>query len=409
MMSLPLPRPSVSASIGPDPTASAPPAPSASAEPPRCVEDAWPELGHDGRRTSASLGCLTLPIQVRWKATATPPVSARPASYEHAIVAGGAIFVAALAGKSSMVHRLGLDGAHTWVFDTRNDLHFAYWLTAAHGVVMMNDDGTFLLDPDTGKIKYNRGLDCWGQSVADGERFFWVNAWHIHGPPLFMGGFTAEGMPLWKQNKLEGVEPHDMMDDLGAVSTDGSLVVQSANYKFSPISGLFAFHPATGARRWAQAVLPLGGVSLGGGRVHGLERVKGVRQLKARSQESGEEIWSTPLKGALSAAPALGGNLVLVDTEKDGLHAFDAATGQLVWKTEPRGKQIAQVGNETTVAIALGNGLVVWTIKGEIVLLSLQTGEIQTVLPLGKHAHSPVIASGTLLVTVDGEIVAVGP
>jgi outer membrane protein assembly factor BamB len=350
-----------------------------------------------------------MPLQVRWKATAVPPVSARPATYEHVIVSDGALFVGGLAGKSSMMHRLELDGAHTWVLDTRNDLHFAYWLTAAHDVVMINDDGTFLLDPANGKMKYNRGLDCWGQSVADSERFFWTNAWHIHGPGLFVGGFTNQGMPLWKQSKYGGIEPHDMMDDLGAVSTDGTVLIQAANYKFANFSGLFAFEPATGDKRWGRPIYPLGSATMGDGKVYVTERIKKARHVTARAQDTGEEIWSVSIPGAQTEVLPLGGGLLLVDTEKDGLLALDAATGKLVWKTEPRARQIPRIGHETTVAIALGNETVAWTVGGELVLLSLRTGEIKGVLALGKHVHSPVLASGLLYAVADGEVVAVGP
>lgn len=389
----------------PAPSASAPTLPAFSCDP----ADPWPGYGHDGRRTSRSGQCVEGPLRLLWKASPATPVRERPPSFEHVVSTGEGLYATGLRGKSSMLHGLNLDGSPRWDHDTRTDLHFAYWPIVAHGVVGMNDDGAFFLDPQTGKMRFNQGLDSWGQIAADAERFYWTNTWHVHGPALYLLASTPLTEPLWKQNKYGGTTPMDMMDDLGGVAVDGDAVFQTANYKFASFSGVSCFEAATGKPRWLKNGTPVGYPSAEDGRVLVVERWQKERRVVARSQRDGEVLWSTPLKGALGAAPALAGGLVLVDTDKAAVVALDAATGQQRWRAELDARRPTTVGNETTLAVA-ANHTVVVTLGKEIVLLSLQGGEVRWRGPLAEAPlHSPVLADGRVYAVAGGEIFAFGP
>lgn len=372
----------------------------------RCARDEWAHYGHDAARSFASAECIEGPLTLLWKAQPTTPVKERAASFEHAVATEDGLFVVGLRGKSSMLHGLGLDGSPRWEHDTRTDLHFACWPMVAHGLAGMNDDGAFFLDLTTGKIRINQGLDSWGQLAADGERFYWTNTWHVHGPALFLGAFSQAGEALWKQSKYGGSSPMDMMDDLGGVALEGGAVYQVSNYKFASFSGVFAFDAATGKPRWSKNGAPVGYPSAGQGQVFVVERVQRERRLVARSQENGETRWSAALKGALGAAPALGGGLVVVGTDKGELVAFDAGSGQERWRFESGVKHAPVVGNETSVAIG-ANERVVFTVGKEVVLLDLKTGAVQWRGEVaGAAVHSPILAGGRLYVVAGGELLA---
>lgn len=385
------------------------PAPSASSSPPppyTCKADVWPDYGHDAQRTSRSAECIEGPLRQLWKASPVTPVKERPPAFEHAVSTGEGIFLVGVRGKSSTLHALNLDGSARWDHDTRTDLHFAYWPIAAHGVVGMNDDGTFLLDPQTGKMRHNLGLDSWGQMAADAERFYWTNAWHVHGPALYLGGYSSRGEALWKQSKYGGTLPMDMMDDLGGVALDGELVFQSANYKFASFSGVFAFEGATGKPRWAKNGTPIGYASVSEGKVYVVEKRQRERRLVARAERDGEEVWSTLVPGALGASPAHARGLTLVDTDRGVLMALESSTGRERWRVELGPKRANAVGNETTLAIA-ANDVVVVTFGKEIVLLSLLSGEVRWRGAVsGSAVHSPVLADGRLYVVAGGELLA---
>ncbi|MCS6898463.1 MAG: PQQ-binding-like beta-propeller repeat protein [Myxococcales bacterium] len=371
-----------------------------------CTRDTWPDYGHDGRRTSTSRECIEEPLRLLWKAQATTPVKERPASFDHVVATEEGLYATGLRGKSSMLHGLNLDGTPRWDHDTRTDLHFAFWPLVAHGVVGMNDDGTFFLDPTSGHIKINLGLDSWGQMTADTNQFYWVNTWHVHGPALYVGAFSPSGEALWKQNKYGGAVPMDMMDDLGGVALDGNIVFQAANYKFASFSGVFAFEAATGKLRWSKNGSPVGLPSAADGRVFVVERVQRERRVVARSQHDGELLWSTPLRGAQGAAPALASGLTLVATEQGALVALDASSGQERWRFETGHKQTPVIGHETSIAIA-ANDRVVFSTGKELILLTLSTGQERWRGEVaGAQVHSPILAGGRVYAVAGGEILA---
>jgi outer membrane protein assembly factor BamB len=309
-------------------------------------------------------------------------------------------------GKSSMLHALDLDGTLRWEHDTRTDLHFAFWPIVTGSLAGINDDGTFFLDPASGKMVHNLGLDSWGQMSTDGERLYWTNTWHVHGPALYIMASSAKAEPLWKASRYGGTSPMDMMDDLGGVTLDHDTVFQVANYKFASFSGLAAFAPATGQERWRRPAMPVSFVSAGDGRLYGVERWQRERRLVARSQRDGEVAWSTPVKGAQGAAPVLAQGLAVVDSEPGVVVAVDAATGQERWRADTGVKHTTQVGHETTLAAAANDTLVV-TAGKEVVLLALSTGEVRWRGAVAEHVlHSPILAGGRLYAVAGGEILA---
>jgi outer membrane protein assembly factor BamB len=386
------------------------PAPSASTLAPApkvsCQPDTWPDYGHDARRTSLSRSCVEGPLKLLWKAQATTPVKERPAAFEHVVATAEGLYATGLRGKSSMLHGLDLDGKARWDHDTRTDLHFSFWPIVAHDMVGMNDDGTFFLDPASGKMRLNLGLDSWGQMVGDKERLYWTNTWHVHGPALYLGAFSLTGEALWKKSKYGGSVPMDMMDDLGGVALDDGAIFQVANYKFASFSGVFSFEAATGKPRWSRNGSPVGFPSAVDGRVFVVERHRRERRLVARSQQDGAELWSTPLKGVLGAAPAVAWGLVLVGTEQGALVALDALSGQERWRFEGGKKHTPAVGHESFVAIG-ANGRVVFAVGKELVLLDLLSGKERWRAEVAEAPiHSPILSGNRVYAVAGGDILA---
>lgn len=382
------------------------PSPALSAASIECKADVWLDYGHDARRTFQSAECVEGPLTPLWKAQPTTPVKERPPAFEHVVATDEGLYATGIRGKSSMLHGVELNSSPRWDYDTRTDLHFAYWPIVAHDVVGMNDDGAFFLDLKTGKMRINQGLDSWGQMAADKERFYWTNSWHVHGPALYLGAFSSTGESLWKQSKYGGSAPMDMMDDLGGVALDGALVFQASNYKFASFSGIFCFDTVSGQKRWIKNSTPIGYLSAADGQVFVVERVQRERRVVARSQRDGETSWSVSLKGALGAAPAVARGLVLVGTDKGELVALEAASGKERWRFEGGQKHAPVIGNETFVAVS-ANERVLFTIGKEIVMLDLLTGGVRWRGEVATSAvHSPILAGGRVYAVAGGEILA---
>ena len=83
--------------------------------------------------------------------------------------------------------------------------------------------------------------------------------------------------------------------------------------------------------------------------------------------QTGKEVWSTKLKGDLSAGVGSDGNFTAVGGLKGQVYVLDAS-GKLSWQTTAPGEIISPP--------LVGNGLViVRTVDGQIVAFNLQTGE----------------------------------
>lgn len=311
-------------------------------------------------------------------------------------------------GNSPTAHRLSAAGALVWTYDTRADIQRAHWPALAHGSLVVNDDGFYLLAPDTGKNRFDRGLDTWGQVLADESRWYLTNTWHVEGPGVYVGAFDPEGKHLWKQNKYGSVK-EDVMDDVGAIALDGGRLFQAANYKFAAHSGVFAFDAATGERRWGVATLPVSDLSAGHGKLFLLEKEARGKDasLVARAQDTGRVAWETAAPGARAAAPVLAAGLVLIDRGASGVFAHRAATGELAWSAAVPGKRSDKVPCATTLLVAYGSGTVVVTSGDAVTLLSLADGRV---LDGGAGAladvHSPVLVGRRLYVITGASLAA---
>lgn len=410
----PHPTPVASAS-GEAPEASAPPeAPPAIASAPpaplHCVTDGWTTYGHDAGRTGASPGCAVGPYRVSWSWVAEG-TREREARAHHVIADAHDVYVVGVKGSSPVAYKLDVHGKLVWQHDTRADIMRSQWPTLALGSLVVNDDGFYLLSPETGKNRHDRGLDTWGQSLASGGRWYLTNTWHVEGPGVFVGGFDHEGRTLWKANKYGSVK-EDVMDDIGAIALDRGTLVHAANYKFGQMSGVFAFDAATGAPRWSRSTMPIGDLATSGGRVYSLEKEARGKEarLVARSLDRGETSWQVAVPAVRGAAPVLASHRVLVDRGEAGVFAFDQATGVEAWHASA-GKRSDKVPLATTLAAATGSDTVVVTSSDGLAILSLVDGETRWAQPIEgvTDVHSPVLVGKRLYVMAGPAVVALDP
>ncbi len=368
-------------------------------------------FAHDARRSSASSGCVTGALQPAW--TFVPhPVGPRAARVSHLIADGTAVYATGAIGDSPAAWRLDVQGRHQWTFDSRVDIHRAHWATLALGSMLLNDDGLYLIDPDTGKNQFNRGLDAWGQSLSDGSRFYMVNSWHVGGPPLFVGAFDREGNGIWKQF-LRGRVMGDVMDDVGGIALDGDTLYFAADYKFEPNSFVAALDPASGEARWSKNTVPIGAPSASDGRVFLVETDgRGrPRNLVARARADGAVAWSCVVEGSPTTPPVVAEGKILLDTDT-GLRGWNATDGKMVWQ-QPHGlpKRGALPAWSTNVVAAVGSNTVVWVEDRHLRVLGLADGaerwsdEVQGV----RGMHSPVLVGTRLYVVASGTVVALDP
>ena len=374
-----------------------------------CGESGWITEGHDAARTAASDGCCEGPLRVAWHFLPAPS-GGRTGRVHHAIADGGVVYAAGLRGDSPVLHRLDETGAPAWTFDSRADIHRDDWPSIALGSIVVNDDGLYLVDPESGKPE-GRGLDSWGASLTDGTRMYAINRMHVEGPGLFLAAYDASGKILWKRDKFNG--PQMFQDEVGGIALDAGVLFHSANYNFPAHSFVAAVNPATGDHLWTVTTMPESAPSAAGGRVFGIESIKSehVDKLVARAANDGSMVWSREVSGARGPSPALAADLVIVHGD-DGVLAFDAATGAPAW-TAPISRAHALTGHATTLAAALGSATLVVTAGGEVHVLSLADGaESWSGRPMPTAAgaagatdvHSPILVGKALYVVADGEL-----
>lgn len=390
-------------------TSAAPAAPSVShAATPACPKDDWPTYGHDPARTGASKGGL--PRALRVLSTTKPPdVPPRAAAAQHAIVHEGVVFASGVTGKSPSAWRLGEKGEIAWRFDSRADIQRSTWLCAAMGSVVLNDDGFYLLHPETGKNRFDRGLDTWGQTLATRDHFFLVNTWHVEGPGTFVGAFTEEGKTLWKANRYGSVK-EDVMDDGGAIALTDKTLFHAANYKFAPHGGLSALDvDDKGKRRWFVNTFPISDVSTDGELVYEVEKPtrKDEPELVARKVATGEPAWKAPAKAAMHGAPVVFDGGVFVDRGGE-IARLSAKDGAVVWSKTVAGKRAAEaLPSGTVIAASACEKKLVVTAGDKVLVLSAESGEVVSELEV-PEAHSPAVGGGRVVVVSKGAVVVLG-
>ncbi len=370
-----------------------------------CASSDWVCYGHDAQRTSTSPGRCTGPLRELWHFRPDPP-NGRKATLFHAIATSDAVYASGVIGESPAVYRIGLDGQQAWVFDTRVDISHAQWPLFAHNHVVLDDDGVYILNPQTGTKLFDRGLDWWGQAIADPARLYLVNEWHVDGPPVLVGAFDPEGHDIWQQN-VSGTVREDVQDAVGAIALDQGTLFQAVEYRYIPFWGLFAFDAATGHPRWTVDVHPTSAISAGSGKVYLVER-EGRGQpesLAARSERTGELVWRSPVQRLDETAPALVSDLVLTFSHEDGLSAWDEADGHARWTRFVVDSAGEATEHATHIAVAAGSRTLVVAIGSTLAVLDLKDGRElwRSDEPDGSnpHLHSPVIAHGRVYLMSD--------
>lgn len=369
----------------------------------QCAADAWPTYGHDPGRTGATKACCKGPLRLLWRFA--PPSSGVAT---HAIATKDAVYVAAQVGNSPAVYRVSLDGNLAWIFNSHADVTRARWPSAALGRIVLNDDGFFWLMPRSGKRVGPHRLDTWGQTLSDGKRLYAVNELHLDGPGVFIGAFDRSVKPLWKANKY--IKKHGRLDILGAMALDGGRLYQVSLFKGAVLSGLFAFDPASGKRRWAQRAYPDSAVSAAHDRIYLVEMdALSKRSFVARDGKDGAVLWSRSVDDTDHQAPVVAGDRVLGYGPKSGIVARDAKSGKTLWTAGLLVPGKDRPGYSTALAAALGSRTLVAASGPDLAVLSLDTGHVQWkghVASLLGDLHSPIIAGGRVYVVSHGILLA---
>ncbi|HEY5242869.1 MAG TPA: PQQ-binding-like beta-propeller repeat protein, partial [Polyangiaceae bacterium] len=129
-----------------------------------------------------------------------------------------------------------------------------------------------------------------------------------------------------------------------------------------------------------------------------------VDRLVARSLETGDVAWSVEMAGARGPAPVIAGGSVIVHGEQ-GITALDAGTGESRWSSPLARTTSTPSQSATTMAVALGSGVVVVCAGRQLHVLGLADGREQW---SGEAAvgsgtvDSPVLADRALYVVADG-------
>lgn len=375
------------------------------------VPSDWPTYGANPRRTSVAPAWCRGPLALQWSFH-PEDVDGREARAKHVVVDDRGVFVSASVGDSTSGYGLRLeDGSQMWVYDSRTDIHHARWPGLAFGWVVLNDDGLFVLDPETGVKQFDKGVDWWGQTLTDGERLYLVNTYHIHGPRVFVAALDKQMEPVWEQNVL-GAVPEDYLDRVGAIALDEGTLFQAVNMRWGALNGLFAFDAATGDEKWSVPTYPAGAISASSGQVYGVERDerKGSSRLAARAQADGSLTWSEPVEATDRAAPVIAEELLITFSGPDGVVARDAATGRERWRQRFPAPDEPAVRHATHLGVAWLSRTVVVAAGDQLALLNLDDGAVRwTGMAPGdsdQGVHSPVVAAGMIYVVRDGTVYA---
>jgi PQQ-like domain len=393
------------------------------AAPRSCGTSEWPTYGHDAQRTGASDGCMSGPLTFAWSYEPAPTTMDLK-SVDHVVTAGGAVFARYTAGFGPELDRLSATGqkAWSWVVPGGRDTFELHWSTVALGVVLVEDDGLFVIDAATGANAGGGSYDDWGQNTADGTRFY-VNS-DVNspdGPGLYVGAYDPTGNAVWQKDsyKMCGT---GVSETYGSLAVDGGKVYRSGVYSSpagsaSPIaSGVAVYDAAAGTPGWTQPTTPASAISAGGGRVYLVERAAGGLALVARKESDGSVAWSQSVTAPSVQAPVVANDLVIVATSTD-VRAFSGGTGAPAWTASGVSASASahtfagafdnckqstiDFGSlpNTSLAAALGSNSLVVTAKDAVHILSLADGSDQwhgTPAKVTGPLRNPVIVGRTL-------------
>lgn len=381
-----------------------------------CGKNEWPTYGHDAQRTSASDGCVSGPLTIEW--TYIPSGAKQKGNVtmvESVISSTDMLFVRYASTYGPQLEGLSKAGSWkwTWAAPGGRDRLTHHWATAAFGVVMVGDDGLFLVDASNGVNKVSIGkYDEWGQTAASGNRFYMNSDLNApDGPGLYIGSYDSSGKTVWRNDVYSNCD--GLSETFGSLAMDGGMVFRSGVYSadetqnsasvgtrfvrlfsslFSgsvPESGLRSYDAAKGTPRWKQKTLPQSALSVGRRKLYLIENSKVV----ARAQKNGVPVWSRTLAGRISRqAPVVALDLVIVATDR-GVQAFHANNGKPAWSAnnldaaEPEysgsgpffecpGSNVAWATMPfTSLAAALGSQSLIVTAKDGIHILALSDGQ----------------------------------
>jgi outer membrane protein assembly factor BamB len=244
----------------------------------------------------------------------------------------------------------------------------------------------------------------WGEPIVQGDAFFVDNTMQLDGAGPFVGRFDASLRWVWKASRFDGAKGKAIAD-VGGIALGSGVVVHAAAAGPRGAPLLSAYGAESGDRKWsARRSWPESAPSIFGDRVHTLERWTGEKndRLVARDLSTGTVAWSREIGWARGTPPAVTSKLVLVHA-RDGLGAFDRATGAPAWTAAvPRTAPLTQ--SMTTVAVALGSGTVVVTSGSRVHVLRLEDGkEIWSdavVTGPGAVVTSPIVVGRTVHVVI---------
>lgn len=240
-------------------------------------------------------------------------------------VAGGIVYVATYAG-----HLYALDagtGAFRWQFPVGSAVIGGPVVSAGSLYVANSAGQLFALDAATGQPHWPQPFAArdgiWSQAAVDGERsLLYVTSLDHH----LYAVDASTGRGRW-EFRAEGAL-------VGRPALDHGLVFSAGLDRV-----LYAVDAGTGQEKWRSAAgagwiwaSPLAT----GGRVY-VADLEG--EVRAFATANGEPRWHRRLDGPIVASPRLADSLLLVVTSpgrppavtSGGLHALDAATGQVRW------------------------------------------------------------------------------
>lgn len=228
------------------------------------------------------------------------------------------------------------NGETMWQFNSDTSLYAA---PNVHGelVLIVGDSGELIaLDAKSGEVRWKFTIDqplrCWPTVVAERVLVAGCDG-KLHSVNVNSGkdvesidiGGPADGMPA-------------VMGDRVFFCTAGGVFHAIT---INPLKSEWEYgHRGQGEEIHAAAVIK-SAVLLG---THDKRAV-------ALSPDTGEEIWSVPLKSRAESSPVVAGELVFFGTVRGRLHAFETATGREVWNVE--------VGGRFTASPALSEGRLV--------------------------------------------------
>jgi outer membrane protein assembly factor BamB len=192
---------------------------------------------------------------------------------------------------------------------------------------------------------------------------------------------------------------------LGGDITSSPAIVDGSVYIRNGEDALFALDAATGEERWSFATGGEGGYTLDTAPavVDGVVYMTTIdsdrdESLFALNAETGEELWSfePEIPGLFTPAVVAG---VVYAAGPAGIHAVDAASGDLVWN--------APVGDGFS-ALAVAEGAVVVHTRRDLVAVDRATGEQLWHYDTGGSWSAPTVVDGVVYVGSNGVAVRLG-